>query len=173
MTFVTPDRPELVKERLQAAVATGFFLFTTPTQPFTGKVYDDGFKLRRVLAPFLGVFPRRNSSQPLIVGQMVPTATATGTTIEVTFRMDLVTAAFSAVWFGAALAVWSVAMVFTVRQSLGLSIPVRAQPAPILAFTSVILLFGYFSLMGTFYRELKKAPPLLCKTLNCQERQET
>jgi hypothetical protein len=164
MTFVSSEPPEVVKKSLEAAVDTGLFIFSSPAKPFNGEVYANGFKVR--LAPgFLG-------QNTVLAGQLVPSAT--GTTIEVMFRLRLGMAAFLAVWFGVGLTMWSLFMVSTLRQLSGLSSPMRGPPAMSLAALSVMLLFVYFAFaVGPFWWVLKKAPSLLCKTLNCQERQET
>jgi len=88
----TAMSPDEIVAALESNIEPGkFFRFQRHHAPFQGKVYEDGFRITRIIH-------YRNSFLPVVTGKFLPGASG----IKVAIRMGLhpLVTAFMCVWFG-------------------------------------------------------------------------
>lgn len=158
LALFSPDPPEVVAERLGAAVATRRFYWTRPPQPFRGAVRGMHFKAVRDLG--LG----RNSWRPVVVGDLV--RVPGGTEVRVRMRLSWLVGAFSALMMAA----WSWGGAAAAMGSLEPN-PGPASASEVLGALAVPLGIGAFIYLlasASFWSEAKRARHLLCEYLGCR-----
>lgn len=159
LTLRSSESPEAVLARLEKIVAHGWFFLKNPPQPFRGTVSGRHFKIVRLLETFMGL-RKRNSWQPVIVGDVVPAAD--GTEVRVVMRPHAVVAVFTALWFAAVLSGvgWFLRIAF--RDGL------EASGGGLLG-TCAMAAFGYALVSWSFWSEVNRAKGLLREGLGCTE----
>lgn len=123
----------------------GFWCRAAGTPPFIGSVADASFAMCRDIR-------YRNSFLPRIQGQLTPLAS--GTLVDVTMRMHVLTTAFMAVWFGLV--------------GLAIAATVAGGDATEVAFPFGMVVFGVVLTCGGFYPEAWKARRMLCERLEAE-----
>ncbi len=161
MTLWTELRPHEAAARLRRIVSVNWFTLTPPPEPFRGRLDGMHFKIVRVLG-----WIHRNSFQPVLVGQILPSAG--GTAICLRMRLHAFVAAFMAFWFGGL--VLGATMMLRAAMRHGLH-PGSANPSSIVGLLIVggMMLAGYLLVNLSFWSEVKRARQILCEALECTE----
>lgn len=169
VTLRTTSPPEVVEAKLRALIAAPR-LFGRPAEPFRGWIEGRHFKITRVLGTFLGL-PYRNSWQPVIIGDIAPTAE--GTEIRARMRLQTFVGVFTAVWFGFLVCFVGAMLWAAATQGFGPSIgrDGRAQGGAGvgLAVAFGMGLFAYSLVRVSFWSEVRKAKAALREGLGCSE----
>jgi len=169
LTLRTESPPDVVAAKLAKLVATGWYLLTTPPEPFRGSVRGRHFKIVRVLGTFLGL-PFHNSWQPVIVGDVV--SAPGGTEIRVRMRLSALAGTFTALWFSGFF--WGAGLLLRVglAEGFGPSFTNGREAAGAgvgLAVIGAMVLAGYAGVSVAFWTEVKKARSALREGLGCRD----
>jgi hypothetical protein len=159
LTLRTSEPPDAVVARLEKMVAKGWFFWTNPPQPFRGRITGRHFELVRLLGTVLGL-RKRNSWQPVIIGDAVPAVD--GTEVRVRMRPHAFVAVFTGAWFAGVL--WGVAWFLSIVVRDGFD----AAGGGLLG-TCAMAGFGYALVSWSFWSEVKRARAILCAGLGCAE----
>ena len=147
LTLGTADPPDVVAARVRSAVAAGRLFLRRPAQPFRGTVTGRHFKIVRAQGLF-----ERDSSEPVIVGDILPVPEGT----EVRIRMRPRILDFVAPFFWLCIfALWMPAGTWENRKAVFVA----------LAFVGA--LYGFRVVW--FWVRAKRTRTLLCERFGCRE----
>jgi len=134
------DVIEMLKNKIEPIK---YFRWFYTGNGFEGKVYDDGFKIQRIISG-------RNSFLPIIIGKIKNTST--GSIIHIKMRLHYLVTAFMSIWL-------SMAGLFFI---LGISMYLQDNDSIFIALSALAMFFfGAILTWGVFWYEVNKQGPMI------------